>query len=262
LCVPACNAGSCAAYPGTSCLLTENACLPNGSFPGSDCATGDVCSDTPPMACVDGTCVATCNDAAPETGDDYCEAINAILTCSASAGGLCLPACPGGNCDLFPGTSCLVKENENACLPNGSFPGSDCATGDVCSDTPIDMECVDGTCFATCDDGAGGDTFCAGISALLTCSVAAGGLCVPACDAGSCAAYPGTSCLLTENACLPNGSFPGSTCAAGDLCSQTPIPMVCITNTCLINCSSNAAICDAYGLVCDGTLLVCVEGGT
>jgi hypothetical protein len=102
------------------------------------------------------------------------------------------------------------------------------------------MSCQSGTCLVTCS-GSAGDTLCSSINAALTCSDLAGGFCLRACNVayGSTKCPGGLSCLASENACLPNGSFLGSACATGNVCSGSPM-LVCVpsgTPTCGAGCS-------------------------
>ncbi len=246
-CLPKCVSGACDA--GLSCFATEGACLPTGSFPGSPCpATGGCAQDVGgdaavDLACVGGACLVQC----AEGGTPLCEAVSPILACSAAAGGHCVPKCQGGACG--PGLSCLAAEG--VCLPIGSFPGGPCAGGTTCAqdlggNEAADMTCVDGVCVVGCAEG--GTPLCEGVSPLLACSAAAGGLCLAKCVEGACDA--GFSCLQAEGVCLPTGSFPGSPCRPGpnDRCDQDlghpDFDLVCTTalgpELCLLGCPPDA----------------------
>src|SRR6185436_6467966 len=83
--------------------------------------------------CVNNTCVVDCNGSGDDEADDaICDGVSDVLTCSESAGHICVKHCVGnGSCDA--GYSCLGAGDENACLPTGSFPGSPCAAGNTCA---------------------------------------------------------------------------------------------------------------------------------
>jgi hypothetical protein len=177
----------------------------------------------------------------------------------------------GGTC--VPGYSCLDAGNENACLPNGTFPGSACRAtqGDECDqdlggNTAVDMQCVAGTCLVSCPSN--NDALCGAVDSALTCSETLGNVCVVECDAGDCP--DGYSCLDPggENACLPDGTFPGSACRAtqGDECDQNVggnenVDMQCLGGACVVECMPNLDIlCNMVdsALTCFSTLNVCL----
>jgi hypothetical protein len=287
LCVLACGAGgSCPT--GYACLANdgEDACLPTGTFPGSPCRPDGTDDGSDPdcdqdlngnpdadMICENAVCVVECRET---TGDAeaLCDSVSDVLTCSETAGNLCVRECDDGSCD--EGFSCLAPGdgNENACLPDGTFPGSACRTTGAACDLVqglFAMICVDDVCVLDCSLPASsgevaGDGYCAGLDPRSTCSETADHVCVLACEAGACA--DGYSCLdpgepfVTENACLPDGSFPGSACAGpSDECasipaqgSGSPIAMACVAQTCAIPCvGSNDGQRDAY---CTSTVSV------
>jgi hypothetical protein len=277
ICVIGCVGGNC--LPGDSCLDEggENACLPTGTFPGSPCrdTEGDECSPLAPgvnQVCVNDTCVVACNGEDEEDNDDLCAGVDASLTCAESAGHLCVIGCVSGNC--LPGFSCLDEGGENACLPTGSFPGSPCRAGDECDEelpTGEPLTCKAGTCVVNCDtdgDAVADDAVCAGVDASLTCSETAGNICVPQCgEGGTCA--DGFSCLKpgTENACLPDGTFPGSACSGGTTCFDVSsgVHQTCLGGeTCAVTCTTggsdaqNDAFCGGVGAVL-GIPLTCSE---
>lgn len=258
ICVRGCGEnGSCAT--GYSCLDAgevpdhENACLPDGSFPGSACRpiSGDACdSDVGgdadvDMVCVNDVCVVSC----PDDDDDLCTGVSASLTCSETAGDLCVLGCVSGACPT--GYSCLSPGGENACLPTGSFPSSPCreTVGNECDQNlggvdAVDMVCAEGQCLISCAPNL--DLLCSTVNPALTCSESAGNYCVVGCASGNC--LPGFSCLDpgSENACLPTGSFPGSPCreTVGDECDQNvggneDIDMECVSDICTVSCPSN-----------------------
>ena len=269
-CFLACDGGEC--DDGFSCLGGDNACLPTGSFPGSPCADGDTCGTLPgglAMQCnpQSHVCVVPCAGNDEQANDGLCHAVNSTLTCSESAGHICVRACnQGGTCD-DAGFSCLNPLSEAACLPNGSFPGSACATGNLCAPvqsgagtTPQD--CIPsaaapaGQCVPKCVGNV--DATCTNISPLLTCSSLASEHCVLSCKNTECGA--GYSCLdkAGEAECLPNGTFPGSTCGAGDTCGALPGPIQMVCNTqnpanhvCVVPCQTgqgevaNDGLCQA-----------------
>jgi hypothetical protein len=250
LCVFACNAGVCPT--GYSCLSPsgENACLPTGTFPGSPCRTsGTACDPLAPgvgMECVGGQCVVSCATDSPTNSDLLCAGVNAALTCSESASEICVFACNAGACPT--GYSCLSPGGENACLPTGTFPGSPCRTSGTACDPlgpGIGMECVADLCVVSCttDSPAHSDALCGAVNAALTCSETASDICVFACNAGVCPA--GSSCFDPggENACLPNGTFPGSACrSSGTACDPLTdsIGMECAQGQCVVSCATNS----------------------
>jgi hypothetical protein len=279
ICVYKCNAGACPS--GYTCLdpgdsTHQNACLPNGTFPGSPCRSdannqcdqnvgGDENVD---MVCVAGTCTVSC----PSNDEDLCTGVDTRLTCAESAGNICVFGCNSGVCPQ--GYSCLDPGGENACLPTGSFPSSPCRStvGDECDqnlggNADVDMVCVAGSCTVSCPSND--DALCTGVDSRLTCSESAGNLCVFACASGQC--LSGYSCLDAgdtghQNACLPTGSFPGSPCRAGssDQCDQdlggnSNVDMTCVQDTCLVQCpGDNDGLCGVFGLTCAGSISVCM----
>ena len=258
-CVYGCVGGLCPTgytchEPDGTQTGAQNACLPNGSFPGSPCATGDVCGEYGGvgMTCAAGTCVITC------AAEATCTAVG--LTCVESAG-VCVSPCVSGACDDNR-YACLTSEN--ACLPNGTFPGGPCGAGDTCSNYgTLPMACVSDTCLITCSDAAGGDTVCAAVNAALTCDDIFTHSCMPACQSGNC--LTGMSCA-TGNACLPTGSFPGSPCRTtdpkcdSDLGGNPDHDMVCAGAACVVDCSWDPTVCTAFGLTCQnaGTGFACL----
>jgi hypothetical protein len=216
-----------AAYPGKA------VCLPTGSYPGGACAHGTCAKlGDRAMACEGDVCLVTCTPDNPATSEneDSCGAVDASLVCAHGV------------------------YASDVCLPKGSFPGSACggAAHDQCAQdlngvSELDMQCVRGTCVIGCSETgkyAGyGEALCGFADPSLTCSQASGSICVEACAAGSCSA--GFSCLdpgtapAHENACLPNGTFLGSACAAGNVCSGQPM-LTCVPGAkpvCAAGCS-------------------------
>ena len=260
-CFQACTTHAECGYPttGMACLVSEGVCLPAGAFPGGPCNASNLCDPLGSLTqtCVNGSCVVDCNDLQPQTGDLLCQAVNAGLTCmptnSATGAGSCVFACVGGLCPT--GYSCLEPAGtktgaQNACLPNGAFPGSACA-GNACGTYgTIAMTCANNTCVVPCDT----DANCTPVG--LTC-VEASHVCVQPCGAGSTCADNRYACLESQNACLPKGSFPGSPCAEGSNCgSYGALAMACVSGTCLVSCSDAAGgdtICPAVNaaLTCD-----------
>jgi hypothetical protein len=174
--------------------------LPTGSFPSSPCREipENECddnlggADAIDMSCVNDVCVVEC----PPNNDALCGLVDPRLTCSESAGGLCVFGCVAGACP--DGYSCLDPgdaTHEDACLPNGSFPGSTCADQDFCAEG---MECAGGRCVVSCP--ADNEAICTAVSPGLTCAGIAGNICLPACVEGLCPI--GFSCG-PENACFP-----------------------------------------------------------
>jgi hypothetical protein len=293
ICARACAAGgSCDS--GYSCLDPgaipghENACLPDGTFPGSACrqSSGDACDSNlggnvaVNMICSNNTCVVAC----PGNNDALCGAVDSRLTCSESASDRCVFSCVSDNCP--GGYACLDAGgagHQNACLPHGTFPGSPCraTSGNECDqnlggDAAMDMVCAHDKCAVSC--ATNNDALCGALDARLTCAESAGNVCVFSCVAGICP--NGYACLDAggsghQNACLPNGTFPGSPCrsTSGDECDQnlggnSAIDMECAQNTCVVSCAANDdALCAAVsssltcsvvaGNVC---LLACVSG--
>src|SRR5205823_773464 len=93
----ACNTGYSCLDPG-AVPQHDNACLPTGSFPGSPCrsTSGNECDQSLTLGghtgvnlvCAQGTCVAAC----PDNADSLCSDIDSSLTCSESAGNICVRA--------------------------------------------------------------------------------------------------------------------------------------------------------------------------
>jgi hypothetical protein len=283
LCVQSCKNVACGA--GYSCFdkAGEAECLPNGSFPGATCGAGDACGKLPgdiQMQCNASdpdhkVCVVPCQTGFGEAANDsLCQAVSDVLTCSESAGHICVAACNEvGGCDdsnfscLHPGDG-----NENACLPNGSFPYSKCGANDACMPaqtglTTTPQSCQQGLCVPTCP--AADESICSNIDESLTCADAVN-LCVPSCKTTTCPVGAGLSCFdkANEAECLPNGSFPGSTCAAGDTCGSLPGPIQMQCNTsnpanhvCVVPCQTgngevaNDGLCQAVNaaLTCSET---------
>ena len=285
LCVFACVSGACPS--GFTCLDPggQNACLPNGTFPGSPCRAdaNNQCdqnvggNDNVDMVCVAGTCTVSC----PSNNDQLCAGVDNRLTCAESAGNVCVFACASGQCPT--GYSCLDPGDtghQNACLPTGSFPSSPCRADvnnqcdqNLGGNENVDMVCVAGSCTVSCPSN--NDALCTGVDSRLTCAESAGNLCVFACVSGQCPT--GYSCLDPggQNACLPNGTFPGSSCRSqgGNECDQnlggnSAVDMVCVNSLCTVSCpSNNDALCQGVDsrLTCSesaGNLCVfaCVSG--
>jgi hypothetical protein len=279
VCVVACVAGQCP--NGFSCFDQggENACLPTGTFPGSPCAGGNTCSSATPglaLSCVGGTCAIDCDGPGDPAADDaYCAAINPNLTCAESIGGHCVVSCESNPCPS--GFSCFDSGGEHACLPTGSFPGSPCADFGTCGDLQlpgggtVPQQCTFGVCAVDCETGNGAtanDQFCAALHPGATCSESAGNVCVDACDtSGQCSA--GFSCLNPggENACLPDGTFPGSACAGGTTCNDYGgLTQDCVGGVCAIDCATDNTVCANFGLTCSPTagnicVVPCDSGG-
>jgi hypothetical protein len=215
LCVFECVAGACPT--GYSCLDPggENACLPTGSFPGGPCGVGDTCGQdlggnaAADMVCEDNVCVVACDTAGDAAADDaLCAGVSDSLTCSESAGDLCVPSCATSACPTD--YSCLAFNGEDACLPTGSFPSSPCraTVGDECDEDLLgnddfDMECTSADlCALRCDGND--DALCAQFDPSWTCSTLAGDVCLIGCGATDpCPA--GFSCvMLDEQVCLPD----------------------------------------------------------
>jgi hypothetical protein len=204
-------------------IYAQDVCLPKGSFPGSACGgiNHDACAQDLDgvaeldMACVSGKCAIGCSEAGKWAGygEALCSFADPTLTCAQAANSVCVKQCSTGTCGS--GYSCLdagaVPAHENACLPNGSFPGSACGPNNTCGAGPggTTMACRSGQCAVNCPAGSAGDNVCAAVSAALTCSDAAGGFCVPGCNVayGASKCPSGKSCLGSENSCLPNGTF-------------------------------------------------------
>jgi hypothetical protein len=234
-------------------VFSQDVCLPKGSFPGGACggANHDQCAqnlngvDELDMRCVSGSCVIGCSESGKWAGygETICNFADPTLTCAQAANSVCVKACNNGSCSS--GFSCLdpgtPPARENACLPNGSFPGAACGPNNSCGSGPggSSMSCRNGTCVVNCPAGSDGDTLCSMVNSALTCSDAGGGLCVPGCNSGNCP--NGLSCLTSENACLPNGTFPGAACASGNTCRGAPM-LVCVpgsTPKCAPGCNVN-----------------------
>ncbi len=206
-CMPRCpdeDDESCAdIHPGLSCSTSLDACLPIGSFPGSECggALNAACSALAvtgdddevvqqPMVCESGKCLVTC----AVGGSELCESVSNTLTCAE---------------DVF---------DQPLCLPKGSFPGGPCAASDECAplaqgEQSIPMSCARNMCLVECDAAAGGDVLCGGVDGSLVCIANAFG--------GSI------------DMCLPRGSHPGGPCGPGNACGSG---MTCEDNRCLTEC--------------------------
>jgi hypothetical protein len=111
------------------------------------------------------------------------------------------------------------------------------------------MRCQSGVCVVKCDNTEipKGDGLCEAVSPALTCvdSAGAAAFCSLKCGASNACAT-GTSCLTSQNACLPTGSFLGSPCAGGTTCSGSP-PIICYAaqNVCALDCGGQGSP-DAY----------------
>ncbi|TNF38386.1 MAG: hypothetical protein EP329_00525, partial [Deltaproteobacteria bacterium] len=131
--------------------------------------------------------------------------------------------------------------------PAGTAPGAPCRAADdpagpcdqdLSGADFVDMVCLSGTCVVDCS--VGGDFLCSTVVApFLTCSEAAGAVCLPACDAnGGC--EEGFSCFADDGACLPTGSFPGSPCRGDALSPCDAVAgaqMSCTaTGVCAVGC--------------------------
>jgi hypothetical protein len=292
LCVPHCVSGQCST--GLSCYGAENACLPNGSFPGSACAFDDTCGSlavpdgqggslTLTQTCLSGTCVVDCLDGDANYGDGLCGAVNAALTCMPANGvsgtGYCTYSCGTSSCPA--GLSCFDKAGQHACLPDGSFPGSTCrpagAAGGRCDDNILgddlyDQACFSGTCLLTCATDAHCQAF---PGADLNCFESMGA-CLPACTTDAHCGYAlgsGMACYASEKVCLPVGSFPGSPCAADAVCQGVTVapgmtlPQTCfgesagVDGVCLFVCdpaNGGDALCGSFGMICHPAAGVCV----
>jgi hypothetical protein len=275
-------------------VFPTDLCLPKGSYPGSACGTNNACAQdlngdpAVDMSCVAGTCVIGCSETDKWSGygDALCSLVDPSLTCATAAGSICVRTCSSeAGCDS--GFSCLdpgnVASHQNACLPNGTFPGSACrpSSGDACDrdlggNSAVDMVCSNNTCVVSCPNN--NDALCSGVDPRLTCSESAGNVCLLSCASGSCAT--GFACLDPggvghQNACLPTGSFPGSPCrdTTDNKCDQNvggndAVDLVCASNTCTVSCpSNNDGLCAAVDprLTCAesaGNLCVfgCVSG--
>jgi len=229
-------------------VYAQDVCVPRGSFPGSKCGPNNQCAQDLKgiaeldMQCVNGSCAIGCNESGKWAGygESLCSLADPALTCAQSANNVCVKACREGQCDA--GFSCLEPgmppQKENACLPNGSFPGAPCGPNNSCGSGPggARMTCRNNVCLVSCPAGSSGDELCSMLSGSLTCADAGGNVCVPACNAGSCPS--GLSCLAYENACLPNGTFPGAACASGNRCNGSPM-LACVPgqNRCAPGCN-------------------------
>jgi hypothetical protein len=230
-------------------------CLPRGSIPGGPCAAGNTCAAG--MACEDDRCLYDCSTG----GQAVCDAVSTTLACAVGI------------------------YDTPVCLPKGSFPGGPCATGDLCAQDlgglgAADMFCSSGTCVVQCQTPgpfSSGDNLCATVNPALTCVTnPSTDFCAPACVSGMCPT--GQSCLGSENACLPTGSFLGSPCAGGTTCSGAPM-LVCVPSaspTCGPGCTGPqgpseycGGVAAAYGTAWDtcadanpgpDELLLCVDG--
>lgn len=190
-------------------------CLPRGSYPGGPCGPGGACGDG--MTCQADRCLYTC----AQGGEAFCNGVSAGLSCASGV------------------------YAEPVCLPRGSFPGSPCRPtgGDECDQNlgglaDADMICNAGRCVVQCEAPgifASGDALCGAVSSVLTCVNGPGvDVCVIACGEGD-ACPAGSSCLTSQDACLPTGTFLGSPCAEGNACDGSPS----------LVCQPGAAVCVA-----------------
>lgn len=197
----------------------QDMCLPRGAYPGGPCGPADSC-DTG-MTCEDNRCLYQCGTG----GEALCNGINAGLSCATGV------------------------YAEPVCLPRGSFPGSPCRPGgDQCDQNlsglpDADMVCSStNVCVVQCEAPGvfvNGDALCGVVSSALTClNTSPIDVCVTACgESNACPA--GFSCLVSQDACLPTGSFLGSPCAAGNTCSGTTPPLACgPTGSCGASCDT------------------------
>jgi hypothetical protein len=222
----------CAAVDG-SLLCADNLygdgvdlCLPRGAFPGGPCAAGNSCKDG--MLCKGSRCLYDCADG----GNALCGAISSTLACAPTV------------------------YDAPVCLPKGSFPGGACGAGDSCAVdlgglAAADMRCQTGVCVVQCATFApfaAADALCGAVSSSLTCVEPLGpqALCTLKCGAGNTCAT-GTSCLTSQQACLPTGTFLGSPCASGNMCfGSAALPLACAGGSCAATCTAgDGAYCTA-----------------
>jgi hypothetical protein len=210
-------------------------CLPRGAFPGGPCGAGNSCDDG--LLCKGSRCLYDCSAG----GNTLCNGISSTLVCAPTV------------------------YDVPVCLPRGSFPGGPCGAGDTCASdlngvAAVDMRCQTGVCVVDCDNTATlqkGDGLCEAVNPALTCvDSAALPFCTVKCGAGNaCAA--GTSCLTSQGACLPTGSFLGSPCASG-ACSPSAVPMLaCANNTCAARCNTGGGMGNGYCAALNAGLNTC-----
>jgi subtilisin family serine protease len=270
LCAPKCEAGTFACGDGLACERVNNACLPEGSFPGSPCGGTASCATNfdgaqHDLLCMGGMCLIDCATG----GDVLCGALGAALdmplSCDDTGLQVCLPPCgaaPGFACasvgDLE--MTCHDTLGEQVCLPSGTFPGSPCRTdpADECDQNlfdvgAYDMVCIESTCALACED----DALCASFTSGIACYEDMG-ICLPACTTNAqCAS--GRACYVAEGVCLPNGMFPGGPCGDGETCGNAgPVAMECQAGKCVIPCEADAE-CAPLGLTCLESAGLCVE---
>ena len=202
-------------------------CLPRGGYPGGPCAAGNACDPAMGLVCKGGRCLNDCSTG----GSATCATISSTLACAPTV------------------------YDVPVCLPKGAFPGGPCGANSQCAQdlnglAPADMRCQQGTCVVQCASGmvapfASGDALCGVVSSSLTCvdSAGANAFCTLKCGAGNtCPTGSGLSCLTSQQACLPTGSFLGSPCATGNVCSPAPpIPLACVPGgspTCAASCTA------------------------
>jgi hypothetical protein len=211
-------------------------CLPRGSFPGGACGAGNSCDSG--MVCKGARCLYDCTSG----GNTLCNGISTTLACAPTV------------------------YDVPVCLPKGSFPGGACGAGDTCASdlngvAAVDMRCQTGVCVVDCDNTATlqkGDGLCEAVNPALTCvDSAAAPFCSVKCGAGNTCAT-GTSCLTSQQACLPTGSFLGSPCASG-ACSPSAVPMLACApnNTCAARCNTGAGMGNAYCMALGVGLTTC-----
>ena len=207
-------------------------CLPRGTFPGGPCGAGNACDDG--LVCKGSRCLYDCTTG----GNTLCGTISAALACAPTV------------------------YDVPVCLPKGSFPGGACGAGNTCASdlgglAAADMRCQSGVCVVQCASFApfaASDALCGAVSSTLTCVDSAGpqAFCSLKCGAGN-TCPTGMSCLTSQQACLPTGSFLGSPCASG-ACSPTAQPtLVCAPtgappapSVCQARCNVGAGMDNAY----------------
>ena len=198
-------------------------CLPRGSFPGGPCAAGNACDSG--LVCKGARCLYDCSAG----GNTLCTGISSTLACAPTV------------------------YDVPVCLPRGSYPGGPCDASNLCAQdlnglAAADMRCQSSTCVVQCASGmvapfANGDALCGVVSSTLTCVDTAGpqAFCTLKCGAAN-TCPTGLSCLTSQQACLPTGSFLTSPCATGNVCSTAPpIPLACVPGgspTCAASCSA------------------------
>ena len=247
-----CNAGLvCALDDGCNADLTSCCVIDSERLFGLPCASGGECALG--LSCTSTGCPYPTADCCLPTGkgDDH-QPCNDDGSCS--AGFVCVA-------QTSAHTNACGNGLPSCCLPAGG-PGEPCLAGDTCESEWLTCTTSDDT-HLRCEPG------------LESCCTP------PPCNAGSCSAYPGTSCIMSPMLC---GHGASSECCmpaggADQVCRQRELPqcdpgLVCAPyiegGRCVPGGAEGQPCLDGQecnpGLTCqwqDGTMTtsICVPGG-